>query len=95
MGSKVKTWSFLSEATGQPIGRRFTGHVDSLAANTPAGCRAVEGIHRRAPDERHAARQRILALEQQQHRRVRELLAATDPKLAEIEAAIEAERVKL
>lgn len=42
-----KTWSFCDGITGALLGRTFAGSEDSLAANTPAGAVAVEGVHDR------------------------------------------------
>lgn len=39
-----KTWSFYDAATGIFTGRRLrTSNADTLAANTPEGCAAIEG----------------------------------------------------
>lgn len=37
------TWSFYRLSDGALTGRRFIGQPQGLAANTPAGCGAVEG----------------------------------------------------
>lgn len=40
----MKCWSFYEGATGRFIGRRFMGLESALAANTPSGCQAIEGV---------------------------------------------------
>lgn len=48
----MKTWSFWDSARGEFTGRRFSADDGSaLAANTPPGCRAIEGVF-----DRHAHR---------------------------------------
>lgn len=82
----TKTWSFV-DADDVYTGKTFTGPVHALAANTPAGCRAVEGLlerdrNRRDPElERSRTLDRIEALERQQARPMREL--KIDPSNAE------------
>lgn len=39
----MKTYSFYSIETGLFVGRKFRGHARHLEANTPAGCKYVEG----------------------------------------------------
>lgn len=116
-------WSFYDPATGRLVGRTFSGPVEHLQANTPAGLAAVPGEHNHEthrvtlatgeverwrearPSDDHewdsasgswvvsraaqkrAALERIHALELQQLRPMRELLA--DP-----ESAIARERVR-
>jgi hypothetical protein len=41
----IKTWSFCDSATGALLGRTFSGSESALAANTPEGAMAVEGVH--------------------------------------------------
>lgn len=90
------TWSFV-DAAGTPSGARFTGPERALAANTPEGCSAVEGVlpipPRNDPELiRSRIVERIEALERKQARPLREL--AMDPgneKAASKLAAIEAE----
>lgn len=41
----TRTWSFYDPATGEFIGRTFTGPDTALAINTPRGLVALEGAH--------------------------------------------------
>lgn len=80
------TWSFVDITTGEYTGRRFSGPEDALEANTPQGCRAVEGVLQLAPRDdpelrRSRTIQRIESLERQQLRPMREL--TRDPQNAE------------
>lgn len=91
-------WSFLRD--GKPTGARFIGPKKALAANTPEGCEAVEGL---VESERQIdpalERERIIgtieALEAKQHRRIRELLMQSDPQLHAIDERIGQLRRKL
>lgn len=81
-------------------GQRFTGPEHALEANTPEGCRAVEGeIAAERVEDDELRRSRILfrleALERKQQRRVRELLAASDPQLKALDDEAAALRVQL
>jgi hypothetical protein len=93
----MSTWSFV-DSTDRPTGQTFTGPNSALAANTPDGCRAIEGVslveRREDPDLR---RDRVLAQiadqERRQARPQRELLldpgnAEASRRLREIEAQI-------
>lgn len=40
----MTTWHIYRLTTGQFTGQSFTGGVDNLAANTPAGCGAIAGV---------------------------------------------------
>jgi len=41
----MKTWTFYSAETGALTGQAFSGPDSWLEANTPAGCKAIEGRH--------------------------------------------------
>lgn len=41
------TVSFYDEKDGIFVGRTYSGDVDSVVANTPIGCKAIEGLHDR------------------------------------------------
>jgi hypothetical protein len=80
-----RTWSFV-DSDGSPTGATFSGPASALAANTPDGCRAVEGLLEVAPRAdpeliRSRIIERLEALERKQARRVREILATSDPQL--------------
>jgi hypothetical protein len=81
----MKVFSFRRIDSGEFIGATYTGDPAHLAANTPAGCEAVEGLHfppldpaSAARDERGTMLRRIQALEGRQGRALREL--ALDPE---------------
>lgn len=98
------TWSFVDQS-GRVTGQTFTGPHSALAANTPDGCRAVEGLlpFERGDDpqlKRDRVLAQIAALELRQARPLREL--QIDPanfnaahRLAEIEADIAKLRAQL
>jgi hypothetical protein len=86
------TWSFVDIETGAFTGRRFSGPAHALEANTPEGCRAVEGaLQLEARDDPELRRSRIVerieALERRQQRPLREL--QIDPTNAEARSRLE------
>ncbi len=80
-----ETWTFV-DSHDIPTGATFTGPASALAANTPAGCRAVEGLLDIPPRQdpeliRSRIIERLEAIERKSLRRMRELLAAGDPQM--------------
>jgi hypothetical protein len=84
-------------AQNVPAGHGFVeGHHDAKSKRIDTNTR--EAIDYSPPHERDdalAARSEIKRLEATQHRRVREILALTDPHLQELEAQIDAQRKKI
>jgi hypothetical protein len=81
-----RTWSFV-DSDGSPTGATFSGPAAALAANTPDGCRAVEGLLEVAPRaDPELIRSRILshidALQRMQLRALTELAANPDDAAA-------------